>query len=235
MIIPGCIATQIRRVILFRTPSQQSNKVPSILLDKRAKVRYNGNMMNNTTYDFLDGAGPVPAHRHSNGGGWVADSAQAAASAFVGPFAKVFGNVLIAADALIYRGARVYGLAIVGGNAEVGDNARVYGNAIVYDDAQVYDNARVYGNAQVFGNALVYNDARVYGGAVVYGNARVYDHSRVCDLAEVYGSTEVRDNAQVSDNAYAYADEIAARGRARWHRHRLQEKQHLWRRSSNQP
>ena len=32
--------------------------------------------MTNTTFDFEDGNGPVPAHRHSNGGGWVADTAQ---------------------------------------------------------------------------------------------------------------------------------------------------------------
>ena len=25
-----------------------------------------------TTYDFKDGNGPVPAHQHPNGGGWVA-------------------------------------------------------------------------------------------------------------------------------------------------------------------
>ena len=26
-------------------------------------------------HDFKDGKGPVPAHQHSNGGGWVADTA----------------------------------------------------------------------------------------------------------------------------------------------------------------
>ena len=33
------------------------------------------------TYDFDDGNGPVPAHRHSNGGGWVAETAKVDASA----------------------------------------------------------------------------------------------------------------------------------------------------------
>ena len=28
-----------------------------------------------TTYDFKDDNGPVPAHQHSNGGGWVAATA----------------------------------------------------------------------------------------------------------------------------------------------------------------
>ena len=28
------------------------------------------------TFDFKDGNGPVPAHQHPNGGGWVADTAK---------------------------------------------------------------------------------------------------------------------------------------------------------------
>lgn len=37
-----------------------------------------------TTFDFEDGNGPVPAHQHSNGGGWVADTATVADTAYVG-------------------------------------------------------------------------------------------------------------------------------------------------------
>jgi len=65
--------------------------------------------MNMTTFDF--GYGPVPAHQHSNGGGWVADTADVADTAYVGPDAQVFD------DALVY------------GNAKVIDDAQVYGNA----------------------------------------------------------------------------------------------------------
>ena len=63
------------------------------------------------TFDF--GFGPVPAHKHPNGGGWVADTA------YVGPDARVFGN------------------AVVGSNARIYGYARVYGNAWVCDDARV--------------------------------------------------------------------------------------------------
>src|SRR5271163_2670374 len=41
------------------------------------------------TFDFDDGEGPVAAHRHPNGGGWIANSASVANSAFVGPSAVV--------------------------------------------------------------------------------------------------------------------------------------------------
>lgn len=87
------------------------------------------------TYDFNDGNGPVLAHRHSNGGGWVANTATVADSAYVGPNALVYGK------------------------AQVCDTAQVYGNAMVYGHACVYGNALVYGNAEVCGSALVYGNA----------------------------------------------------------------------------
>lgn len=56
-------------------------------------------------YDF--GSGPVPAHKHPNGGGWVADSAHVDDSAYLGP------------DALVYGDARVYGETLVCGDARM--------------------------------------------------------------------------------------------------------------------
>lgn len=96
-----------------------------------------------TTYDFKDGNGPVPAHQHPNGGGWVAESATVDLLAFVGPDAKVSGNALVSY------------YAVVSDNAQVADNAKVYDNALVSDNARVYDNAEVSGNAQVSGSAKV--------------------------------------------------------------------------------
>lgn len=58
-----------------------------------------------TTHDF--GNGPVPAHRHPNGGGWVADTAHVDESAYVGRRAWVYGK------------AWVYGEAQVSGEAWV--------------------------------------------------------------------------------------------------------------------
>ena len=48
-----------------------------------------------TTFDFNDGLGPVAAHQHPNGGGWVADSAVVSDTAYVGPDAMVFGNARV--------------------------------------------------------------------------------------------------------------------------------------------
>lgn len=90
-----------------------------------------------TTFDFLDGRGPVPAHQHPNGGGWVDDKAKVDPTAFVDARARVFGT------------AQVFG------------DARVFGTARVFGDAQVFGNAQVFGTAQVFGNAQVSGNARV--------------------------------------------------------------------------
>ena len=81
--------------------------------------------MSAATFDFLDGKGPVPAHHHVNGGGWVADTAHVDNTAYVGLDARVYGT------------ARVSGTAQVYGNARVSENAWVSGTAQVSGDAQV--------------------------------------------------------------------------------------------------
>ena len=78
-------------------------------------------------------------HQHSNGGGWVANTAVVAASAYIGPDAWVSDN------------------------AQVCDNAWVYGDAQVYGDACVCSHALVYSTAQVYGDAQVFGDAQVCG------------------------------------------------------------------------
>jgi hypothetical protein len=105
-----------------------------------------------TTFDFQDGNGPVPAHQHPNGGGWVADTARVAGTAYVGPDAQVYGR------------ARVSGTTQVSGNALVFGNARVFGYAEVYNNAQVFGTAHVFGSARVSGYAQVFGNARVKRG-----------------------------------------------------------------------
>ena len=58
-------------------------------------------------YDFEDGNGPVPAHKHPNGGGWISDTATVSATAYVGNNARVCGDARVYGDALVYGNARV--------------------------------------------------------------------------------------------------------------------------------
>jgi hypothetical protein len=113
------------------------------------------------TFDFEDGNGPVPARQHSNGGGWVADTARVADTAYVGPDAKVSGNAWVCGNAKVSGDAWVFGDARVCGNAQVSGNVQVYGNARVCGDAWVSGNAEVFGDAWVFGDARVFGNAKV--------------------------------------------------------------------------
>ena len=123
-------------------------------------------------FDFQDGNGPVSAHKHPYGGGWVADTARVSETAFVGPGVWVYGNARISDDARVRGYAQVYG------------EARVFGNALIFGEARVFGNASVFGMAWVFGDARVFGDACVYGGARVCGTAWVFGNASVgcCDL-----------------------------------------------------
>jgi hypothetical protein len=85
-----------------------------------------------TTFDFS--FGPVPAHKHVNGGGWVADTATVAATAYVGSDAQVYGSAQVCGSAQVYGSAQVFGSAQVYGSAQVCGSARVYGSAQVSVD-----------------------------------------------------------------------------------------------------
>ena len=69
--------------------------------------------MSETTFDFIDGKGHVPAHRHTNPdgstGGWVADSAQVYGDAWVSGDAQVYGDAWVSGDAQVSGDAWVYG------------------------------------------------------------------------------------------------------------------------------
>jgi hypothetical protein len=99
--------------------------------------------------DFGDGNGPVPAHRHPNGLGWVADTAEVAITAHVGP------------DAMVYGEARVFESARVEGRARVYERAKVYGSAIVKDEGRVYGEAEICGRARVMNNAHARGTAHI--------------------------------------------------------------------------
>jgi UDP-3-O-[3-hydroxymyristoyl] glucosamine N-acyltransferase len=114
----------------------------------------------NDVFDF--GNGPVPAHRHANGGGWVADTASVDAGVHVGPEAQVYGKSHVYGEALVSGKAHVYGEALVSGKAMVSGEAQVYGKSHVYGEALVSGKAHVYGEARVCGEALVCGEARVY-------------------------------------------------------------------------
>ena len=69
-----------------------------------------------TTYDFQDGNGPVPAHQHPNGGGWVADTATVEETAYVGLNAQVYGSALVEGGVELLCDTRISGVSCVAYN-----------------------------------------------------------------------------------------------------------------------
>jgi len=124
-------------------------------------------------FDFNDGDGQVPAHRHRYGGGWVADTSSVSHTAYVGAYALVFGKAKVFGNVRISGKAKVSGDTVISGNAKVFGDAWVAGKAKVFGDAVVSENARVSGDAEVYGDAKVYGDAWVV--EQVYADAHVFE------------------------------------------------------------
>lgn len=137
---------------------QEQPSVPAEVIIKELKE----DAPKQEVHDFEDGLGLVPAHRHSNGGGWVANTAIVEANAFVGPEAQVYGNAHV-------MSGFIDGEAEVFGNAVISDSAQIYGQAKVYDKAQISGEAEVLDAAEVFGEANIFGDARIVGNARISG------------------------------------------------------------------
>ncbi|MCX6345305.1 MAG: DUF6055 domain-containing protein [Armatimonadetes bacterium] len=145
------------------------------------KVSFTNATPTNITYPAQ---GHTGMHQHSNGLGWVSDTATVASTAYVGPNAQVLNS----AQVLNY--ARIDEYAVVKESAQVRDNAVVSGHALVFGNSQVYGYAKVRDWAEVGGDAQVYENARItehayfgdsgnkaYGSAVVKGMSYIYSPS----------------------------------------------------------
>ncbi|MBO4877575.1 MAG: N-acetylglucosamine-1-phosphate uridyltransferase [Ruminococcus sp.] len=132
-------------------------------------------------------------HIHSNGGGWVADTAKVADSVYVGKDAMVLGSAVVSGN------ARIEDHAVVAGSAAVKDNAVISGHAVVDGGGWVYvNNGWVQTSAEISGNAVVTDSAVVTAGCKISGNAKV------CQKAYVSEVVTVKDNAVIKGNSYLY-------------------------------
>ena len=127
----------------FRSPEQERMVY---------KVRLNGC----EPLDVLIPSRPATAGaRHRNGGGFVASTASAEPTAYIGPRAQVLGN------AKVLGGARVEDYALVKDSATVRDKARVSGHAVVSGNATIQDRAKLRDCATVKGKTVVRDNARI--------------------------------------------------------------------------
>ena len=153
-----------------------------------------------TTFDFNDGNGLVPAHRHKNPngdfGGWVANSAIVEATVHVDFNSQVFGQ------AWVYDNAQVLDQALVYGEAQVYNQAQVYGDARIYGKAKIFDNAHIFGKGRVSGKALVFGRVWVSGSALIFDKAQVFGQARIFGAARINGEKKVFGQEQVSGDKH---------------------------------
>ena len=164
--------------------------------------------MDDLYYDF--GFGPVPAHPHPKGGGWVANTAKVDDSCYIGPYAQVYGMAQVTRKAVIDGYAKIFG------EARVTDEAKIYGAAKVYQNALVSGRARVSGEAKVYGNTIVTDNCLVYECAEVYENARIRNYCEVHGNAKVRAHAELLENATVSENCIVTRRPIVISGVTSW-------------------
>jgi len=131
-------------------------------------------------FDFKDGCGCVPAHRHGNGGGWVADTAHV--------------------DDMVYVGfdASVSGISCVQGYVRIMDSASVAGRSTVRGRVLILDRARVEGHACVEDGVVLRGDVLVGAASRLSGHIELGGYQTLMDFknctacpvlfGEIYGS-----------------------------------------------
>lgn len=131
-------------------------------------------------------------HAHSNGGGWVADSANVADSVYVGPNAMVLGSATLTGN------VRVEDYAIVAGSTTANDNVVISGHAVVDGGGWVYDNGWKFDNVELSGNAVISD------GAVVTNSCKISGNAKVLQKAYLAEAVTVSDNAVIKGMSYVY-------------------------------
>jgi carbonic anhydrase/acetyltransferase-like protein (isoleucine patch superfamily) len=171
-------------------------------------------------HDFKDGFGRVFAHRHSNGGGWVADTAHVGEDCYIGPkagvtqYARVIKGVRIESkasvrgNAIVMKQTILRGFSIVQGTACVRDCV-LENHAQISGDADVVG-TNMYGRALVAGTAMVRN-SNLRGRVVVGGNAVLIavtangwiEFNNNCNVlrSTLHGLASVSGHARVLDSA----------------------------------
>ena len=137
--------------------------------------------------------GREAGHRHPNGGGFVADTAEVDASVFVSAdsvicrHAKVKGDVKIMVQSRIFQSPRISGLSgpiLIIASSEVSGYAQISGPSLLF-------NSRATDHARVFGDVHLTNSQ-----VVDYGQASGKGH-----ITDKFISGHIKYNAQTCSNA----------------------------------
>jgi len=126
-------------------------------------------------HDFKDGSGRVPAHKHDNGGGWVADTAAVDDCVYIGRRCEIFNRATVKGPVRLEGTSRISGSAVVSGGVTLRNSGQIYGKAVVRDTTIVEGNARIFGQAHVSGTSRLYHTAYVNESAQVFSTTMTGD------------------------------------------------------------
>lgn len=140
---------------------------------------------------------PALGRRHPNGGGWVSNTATVAATAYVGPRARVLD------DAIVTGRSRIEDFAVVRERARITGNAVVSGYSVVQGAALVQGNARIRDHALVGGWSTVVQDQAMVEGYAWLDGPTVKDSAVVRGNAFVWGGT--LSGTSIADYDYSYS------------------------------
>ncbi|KQT33823.1 avirulence protein [Sphingomonas sp. Leaf412] len=126
---------------------------------------------------------PIPGgHQHSNGGGWIANGVTVPATAYVGPYARVYGGT-------------------IAGNARVEDHAVVLSGT-------VQDNAVIGGLTVIRGNTILKDAARAF--TSFFGLGFLEQNIVLSGNAQNIGDVEQRGASFSTGAYYGFVDQAAA-------------------------
>jgi len=133
-------------------------------------------------YDFKGNGELIPAHRHCNGGGWVADTAYVEDTVYIGKDSSVFGCATVKDKAVITERAEVSGYAIVK------DSACIKGSAVIRGTCTVKDHAEISGNVFIASHIEIGEHAVLDGEYCVFNELDCLECPALLD--ENYGASQ---------------------------------------------
>jgi carbonic anhydrase/acetyltransferase-like protein (isoleucine patch superfamily) len=134
-------------------------------------------------YDFLDGLGHVPASRHPNGGGLVADTA------------TVDPTVFLSSDSC------VYGFSVVRDNVRITGGASIQGDLLPGGISTLIENqVAIVGPVKIRNAVLLRNQAKVRGQVSLTGTVQIMHHATIAGNVALHGDVVVLDSAYISGN-----------------------------------
>lgn len=130
----------------------------------------------------------VEAHRHPNGGGWVANTAKVDPAVYVSAASEVFDH------------AEIRGHVIMKGRCRVFGHAKIDGDITLIGDVIVSESARIFGNATIAGRIDIKNNVGIYGASAVRGEIMLCNNVTL-HSSQVSGWGVIRDAATITNSA----------------------------------